>query len=153
MGRQETTEMVLTKTITVDLPVEDAFRLYTEGMATWWPFETHSIGAHEVETVVFEPRDGGRIYERTKDGEERDWGSVVVWEPPRRLAHTWHLTRAEELAQRVEVSFEAEGSGTRLELVHSGWEKLGDRAAEMFGNYDSGWEHVLGKYGEAAAHT
>jgi DNA-binding transcriptional ArsR family regulator/uncharacterized protein YndB with AHSA1/START domain len=146
MGPQQTTEMVLTKTITVGLPVDDAFRLYTEEMGSWWPFGTHSIGEQEVETVVFEPRDGGRIYERTKDGGERDWGSVVGWDPPRRLAHTWHLSRPEELAQHVEVRFEAEGSDTRVELVHTGWEKLGDRAAESFASYDSGWDYVLGKY-------
>jgi uncharacterized protein YndB with AHSA1/START domain len=153
MGPQETSELVLTKTITVDLPLEEAFRLYTEGMASWWPFETHSIGEHEVATVVLEPREGGRIFERTKNGEERNWGSVVLWDPPRRLAHTWHLMRPEEEAQRVEVSFEQDGSGTRLELVHTGWERLGDRAAEMFGNYDSGWDYVLGKYGAVAAGT
>jgi uncharacterized protein YndB with AHSA1/START domain len=142
--------MVLTKTITVDLPVEDAFRLYTEGIAAWWPFDTHSLGEHEVETVVLEPREGGRLYERTKAGEERDWGSVVVWEPPHTLVHTWHLSRPEESAQRVEVRFRPDGSRTQVELVHTGWEKLGDAAAESFGTYDTGWDYVLGKYVERA---
>jgi uncharacterized protein YndB with AHSA1/START domain len=141
--------MVLSKEITVDLPVEDEFRLYTEGLAPWWPFDTHSIGEHEVATVVLEPRLGGRLYERTKAGEERDWGSVVVWEPPHRLVHTWHLSRPEVSAQQVEVRFESDGTATRVELVHTGWEKLGEGAAESFGSYDTGWNYVLGRYAEA----
>jgi uncharacterized protein YndB with AHSA1/START domain len=150
MAAQQMSETALTKTITVDLPVEDAFRLFTEGIATWWPFDTHSIGEHEVETVVLEPRLGGRLYERTKAGEERDWGSVVVWDPPHTLVHTWHLSRPEESAQQVEVRFVPEGPRTRVELVHTGWEKLGDQAAEMLRNYDRGWDYVLGRYGERA---
>jgi hypothetical protein len=65
---QKTSEMVLTKAVTVDLPVEEAFRLYTEGVATWWPYSTHSVEGKNVETVAFENR-GRRSHLRA--GEER----------------------------------------------------------------------------------
>jgi uncharacterized protein YndB with AHSA1/START domain len=147
---QQTSELVLVKTIEVEAPVAEAFRLYTEGIATWWPFATHSVEEDDVETVVFDGREGGRIYERAKNGAEHLWGTVIAWDPPNRVVHTWHPGRGEETAQEVQISFEADGPGTRVELVHTGWEKVGDRAAEMFGNYDTGWDYVLGKYVERA---
>ena len=145
---QQTSEMVLTKAVTVDLPVEEAFRLYTEGVATWWPYSTHSVEGENVETVVFEAGDGGRIYERAKSGEEHVWGTVLAWDPPSRIVHSWHPGRAADSAQEVEITFEPVDSGTRVELVHTGWEKIGGRAAQTFSNYDTGWDFVLGKYVE-----
>jgi uncharacterized protein YndB with AHSA1/START domain len=149
---QQTSEMVLTRTVTVALPLEEAFRLYTEGIATWWPYSTHSVEEEQVETVVFEAKDGGRIYERTTSGEEHVWGSVLAWDPPTRVVHTWHPGRGEESAQEVQITFEPVGPGTRVELVHTGWERIGDRAAEVLSNYGSasGWDLVLGKYVEQA---
>jgi hypothetical protein len=43
-----------------------------------------------------------------------------------------------------------EGDGTRIDLEHRGWERLGDRAAEARPQYDEGWESVLGLYARAA---
>ena len=151
MSQQQASELVLRKSITVARPVEDAFRLYTEGIATWWPLRTHSVAGEEAETCVLEPRRGGRLYERTSAGEEHEWGTVLVWDPPHRLVHTWHPGRDEDSAQEIEIRFAPDGAGTRVELVHTGWEKLGDRAAAVFESYDSGWDYVLGeRYGGAA---
>lgn len=146
MGPQQTSEMVLTKSITVALAVEDAFRLYTEGIATWWPISTHSVEREDAETVIFEPGEGGRIYERTKSGGEHLWGTVLTWDPPNRIVHSWYPGRGEDTAQELEIRFQPQGSGTRVELVHTDWESLGEQAAEVFGNYDTGWDLVLGEY-------
>jgi uncharacterized protein YndB with AHSA1/START domain len=147
---QQTSDMTLTKRVTVALTVEEAFSFYTEGIAAWWPYATHSVEEENVETVVFEGQNGGRIYERAKGGEEHIWGTVLAWDPPNRIIHSWHPGRGEDSAQEVQVTFVAVDSGTRVELVHSGWERIGDRATEMFSNYDSGWDFVLGKYVERA---
>jgi uncharacterized protein YndB with AHSA1/START domain len=147
---QQTSEMVLTKTVTVALPVEQAFQLYTEGIADWWPYATHSVEKESVETVVLEPSEGGRVYERAKGGVEHLWGTVVTWDPPSRIVHTWYPGRGEQTAQEVEVRFEPVDGGARVELVHTGWETLGDRVMEVFANYDTGWDYVLGKYVERA---
>ena len=37
----------------------------------------------------------------------------------------------------------AEDLGTRVELTHSGWEKLGDAAASRRVGYDRGWSKLL----------
>ena len=139
------------KSIVVPLSQTDAFRLYTEGIATWWPLKTHSLAKERAATVVLEARVGGRVYERTAEGEERDWGTVVVCESPTRLVHTWHLGRGEATAQEVEVRFAPEGEGTRVDLVHTGWERYGQGAAEAIASYETGWGYVLGECYAAAA--
>jgi hypothetical protein len=147
MNEQTTSIAPITKSVVVPRRPDDAFRLFTEGLATWWPLQTHSITDPEPETAFLEPGVGGRLYERTKAGEELLWGTVTVWEPPDRLGYTWHPGRGEETAQEVEIRFLPEGERTRLELEHRGWE----RAPEKRANYDEGWDKVLGRYVEAAA--
>ena len=148
---QTVSDLALRKTVEVAAPPERAFRLFTEGMAEWWPLATHSVGEERAETVILEPGVGGRILERTLDGEEHLWGTVTVWEPPGRVAFTWHPGRGPDSEQDVEVRFEPSGSGARVELVHTGWERLGDRAAAVYENYDGGWDFVLSERFAAAA--
>jgi len=148
---QTVSDLALRKTVEVAAPPERAFRLFTEGMAEWWPLATHSVGEERAETVILEPGVGGRILERTRDGEEHLWGTVTVWEPPGRVAFTWHPGRGPDTEQDVEVRFEPSGSGARVELVHTGWERLGDRAAAVYENYDGGWDFVLSERFAAAA--
>jgi Activator of Hsp90 ATPase homolog 1-like protein len=147
---QMTDELALHKSIVVACPVEHAFRVFTERMNDWWPFEGHSIFDGDA-TIVWEPRVGGRVYERSQDGEEGMWGTVVAWDPPRSFAMTWHPGRDEETAQDLSVTFSDAPNGTRVDLVHTGWERLGGRMAEVGGRYDQGWELVLGRFTEAAA--
>ena len=146
-------DLTLRKAIEVTAAPDRAFRLFTEGMAGWWPVRTHSVGEDRAETVVFEPGLGGRIYERTLDGDEHVWGTVTAWEPPGRVVFTWHPGRGPDTEQDVEVRFEPSGTGTRVELVHTGWERLGDRAAAVRENYDGGWDIVLGERFAAAANA
>ena len=146
-------DLTLRKTIEVAAAPDRAFSLFTEGMAGWWPMRTHSVGEDRAETVVFEPGVGGRIYERTLDGDEHVWGTVTAWEPPGRVVFTWHPGRGPDTEQDVEVRFEASGTGTRVELVHTGWERLGDRAAAVRENYDGGWDLVVGERFAAAANA
>ena len=79
--------------------------------------------------MVLQDGVGGRIYERTGDGTEHDWGEVTVWQPPERLAYLWHLGRERADATEVEIRFVAQGTGaTRVEIEHRGWERLGPAA-------------------------
>ena len=81
-------------------------------------------------TVSFEPRPGGRIFERTPSGEEHDWGEVLVWEPPHRLVYLWHLRFDRSDATEVEVTFAEAPEGTAVSIVHRGWGRLGDKGLE-----------------------
>jgi uncharacterized protein YndB with AHSA1/START domain len=120
-----------------------AFRRFTAEISKWWPMRTHSVGEDRTRSVVFEDHVGGRIYEVDEGGETHTWGTILTWEPPTRLRFTWHPGQDPDLAQEIEVVFVAVGEGTRLELTHRGWEKLGKRARFARRGYNLGWAHVL----------
>jgi uncharacterized protein YndB with AHSA1/START domain len=62
----------------------------------------------------------------------------------------WRPNDEEHEPTEVDVTFTPEGDGTRVELVHSGWERLGDeRGRQGRESYDTGWERVMADY---AAH-
>jgi uncharacterized protein YndB with AHSA1/START domain len=150
MSQQETTERVVEKSVRVAVPPERAFEVFTDEIATWWPLRTHAVDTEQSETVVMESRVGGRLFERTGSGEEHVWGTLTTWDPPHRIAYSWHPGRGDETAQEVEVTFAADGDGTRVDVRHYGWEKLGDRMDETVASYDEGWDAVIGRYAEAA---
>jgi hypothetical protein len=58
----------------------------------------------------------------------------------------WNILNAEDSPTEVEVRFLQEGSGTRVELEHRGWERLAEGGAAKRDDYDGGWDFVLGKY-------
>lgn len=136
------------KSIAVRWPPEEAFRRFTGRIGEWWPLETHSVSGSAAASCAIEPRLGGRIVETAPDGTEHLWGTVTAWEPPDRLAFTWHPGRTADTRQEVEITFLPVGNGARVSLVHFGWERLGERAAEVRRNYEGGWGIVLGRYAD-----
>lgn len=136
------------KTVRVKWVPETAYRRFTAEIAQWWPLRTHSVSQERARTVVFEPRVGGQIYEEDDAGVRCVWGTVLEWTPPSRVRFTWHPGRESWTAGEVDVRFHAEGEGTRLELVHTGWERLGRRGAGMRRGYAIGWIPVLDRWAD-----
>jgi len=143
----QSTATPVTTSIVVDAPIDRAFSVFTDGMGTWWP-TTHHILEGELDEMVFEPRVGGRIYDRGVDGTECQWARVLAYEPPERVVFSWDINlrwqRETDLdcTSEVEVMFVAEtAQRTRVELEHrgierhgEGWEKMRDAVA-----YPGGW--------------
>jgi len=140
--------------IVVEAPVDRAFRVFTEQMDKIKPREHNMLGV-DIEETVFEPRAGGRIYDRGTDGSECEWASVIAYEPPDRVVFSWNVSPHWQVetdpARRseVEVRFIAEGpERTRVELEHrhldrhgDGWEGLRDGVAAP-----DGWPLYLQRY-------
>lgn len=153
----QTTIAPVRHSVTVPIPADQAFGLFTEGFNSWWI--GHHIGTADLEEAVLEPRVGGRWYERDVDGSECDWGTVLVFEPPDRLVVTWQLNARFEYdpdpahASEVEVRFTEEGGGTRVDFEHRHIERLGPDAAELAKAVasDGGWPGILELYAKAAA--
>jgi uncharacterized protein YndB with AHSA1/START domain len=130
----------------VACPVEHAFRVWTTGIATWWPLD-HTVTGEAGVRVVLDGVVGGRVYERTPGGTEHDWGEVTVWEPPSRLAYRWFLRTDRADATDVEISFVGTGpDSTRIDIEHRGWERLGERGAAWRERNLGGWTTLLPHY-------
>ena len=144
-------DQTIRKSITVRAGAERAFRVFTEGIDTWWP-RTHHIGASPMKRSVLEGRVGGRCYSEQEDGTECDWGKVLEWEPPRRFVMAWQVSPTwkyePDLAKssEIEVRFTAERDGaTRVDLEHRYFERHGGGWQQMRDQIDSpgGWTGIL----------
>lgn len=129
----------------VDAPVSRAFQVWTDRCGMWWP-PSHTMSQSEDFDVVFEPRVGGRIYEREPDGTEHEWGEITVWDPPHRLEYLWHIFLDREKATNVSVTFTESGSGTVVRLENSGFEVFAEAAAERKPRVETAWTGITGRY-------
>jgi len=126
----------------VECPAAHAFRVWTAEIGRWWPVG-HSVSTAPGLKVVLEGKVGGRIFERTPDGVEHDWGEVTVWEPPSRLSYLWFLRTDRSDATDVTIDFVPAGERTRVEITHSRWERLGTRGGAWRERNHQGWSTLL----------
>ena len=144
-----TTDLTVRKTVTVPLPLHEAFDLFTAGISTWWPTQTHGIH-DEIERVVVDPREA-EVYEVAADGRRTRWAAVRAYDRPHRLLLEWHVNTPAPPYTEVEIRFTADGDGTRVDLEHRGWERLAGRGAERAASYEGGWAAVLSRFTDAAS--
>jgi hypothetical protein len=137
------------KTIIVRCGLDTAFRTWTERINAWWP-KGHSRSGNPGTTVLLERHEGGRIYERTPDGVEYDWGTVTVWDPPHHFAYHWYLGSSADQPTRVDVHFIAQGNErTRVDVSHQGPDFIGELWSRNRSIFDAAWENVLPAYSAA----
>jgi uncharacterized protein YndB with AHSA1/START domain len=149
---QETS--VTTQTV-VDAPIDHAFRVFTEGIGSWWDPNHHILEA-ELAEMVFEPRVGGHIIDRGTDGSECRWARVLAYEPPSRVCFSWDINLRWQLetdpakASEIEVTFTEDGPDrTRVVLTHRNLDRHGEGWEAMRDAVGSGW--TLDQFAEAAA--
>lgn len=129
----------------VECPPEHAFEVWTRRIDLWWP-RGHSVSGDPDLRVEIEPGVGGRILERTSSGREHVWGEVRAWEPPARLAYLWHIYGTRPEATDVEVTFRPDGGGTRVTVIHTGWERLAATRPDVRDRNEAAWSRVLPHY-------
>ena len=137
------------KSVVVQASPESAFGVFTSGIDRWWP-KSHGIGAAPVQESIIEPFVGGRWYTRCADGSEVTVGHVRIWEPARRFVVSWEISAQwkpdsrEQFASEVDVRFVADPAGTRVELEHRDFERMGVVEGEtMRKGVDGGWPGLL----------
>ena len=149
-------EATVRRDVVVNAPIERAFAVFTERLGDFKPPE-HNLFGHEIAETVFEPRAGGRIYDRAVNGSECCWASVLAYEPPDRVVFSWNIDPQwqveDDPARRseVEVRFIAEATErTRVELEHrhldrhgAGWEGVGEGVGG-----EGGWPLYLARYAD-----
>jgi hypothetical protein len=134
--------------------VRHAFETWTSRIDSWWPAD-HTVTGTADASVVLERQVGGRIFEREPDGTEHDWGEVIDWEPPSRFSYLWHIRRQRDDATTVDIRFTAvTDTVTRVDILHSGWERLGaGRGQDWRDRNFGGWSTLLPHYVAAATAT
>ena len=144
------------RSIAVAVGPEMAFEIFTARLDTWWPLESHSRAVDEfeeegltVDRIEFQPRVGGRVLEHLSDGQVLPWGEVLVWEPPSGFVLAWKPNASPRPPTELELRFLPEGEGTRVELEHRGWERLGEIAPEARSSYGEGWIRTLEMFRDA----
>ncbi|MDH4118782.1 MAG: SRPBCC domain-containing protein [Acidimicrobiia bacterium] len=120
-----------------------AFETWTTRASHWWP-KGHTVTGDGNTAVVFEPRQGGRVFERAPDGTEHDWGRISVWDPPGRLVYTWHIGADASSETEVEIRFDPGPDGTTfVRIEHRGWAALGAAADARRTLNTQGWGALL----------
>jgi uncharacterized protein YndB with AHSA1/START domain len=145
---------VVQRQVVVDVPIEEAFTVFTGRLGDFKPPEHNILGSPIAETV-FETHVGGHIYDRGVDGTECRWARVLAFDPPNRVMFSWDISPQWQIesdpdhTSEVEVRFIAESpQRTRVELEHRhldhhgpGWESVSDGVAG-----DQGWPLYLARY-------
>ena len=138
----------IVKTIDLNASADRAFHHFTDNIGQWWPLIDHSLSKDQAKTVIFEAKDGGRIYEVEHSGQEREWGRIKECEHGRRVVFSWVLEDPDKQTE-IEVLVEPTGDhASTLTLIHRGWENRSD-GAEWRGYYNEGWDGVLGLYAQS----
>jgi uncharacterized protein YndB with AHSA1/START domain len=145
--------------VVVQAPIERAFSVFTEGIGSWFPSEYNLLDV-EIAERVFEPRVGGRVYDRGTDGTECHWARVLAYEPPNRVVISWDISAQwqietdPEKTSEVEVQFTSEApERTRVELEHRNLDRHGDGwegIRESVGG-EGGWPGCLQRFAERVA--
>ena len=155
----QTQQKAVQAQIVVDAPLERAFSVFTEDFGNIKPREHNMLGVDIAETV-FEPREGGHVYDRGVDGSECRWARVLAYEPPNRIVFTWDISPHWQLetdlekTSEVEVRFIAETPDrTRVELEHRHLDRHGDGWEGMRAGVESadGWPLYLARFAELVA--
>jgi hypothetical protein len=146
MTQLDTTSTSVSTAVDVMASVEDAFRVFTEGIGSWWNPEHHILEADLAE-MVFEPRVGGHIIDRGVDGSECRWARVLVYEPPWRVCFSWDINLRWQLetdparTSEVEVTFTpTDPDRTRVVLTHRHLNRHGPGWETMREAVSSGWD-------------
>jgi len=143
--------------IVVDVPIERAFKVFTGSFDRIKPRE-HNMLSVDIAESVFEPRVGGRVFDRGVDGSECQWARVLAYEPPGRIVFTWDINpqwqidSEPENTSEVEVRFIAEAPDrTRVELEHRHLDRHGDGWEGMREGVrgDQGWPLYLARFAAA----
>jgi len=139
----------IVKSVAVAVPPERAFALFAGDIGRWWAPNMH-IAPEPFTEIVIEPHAGGRWFERDAAGTECQWGQVLAWEPPGRLLLAWQLGADFafdlDLVTEVEVTFEPEGTGSRVTLTHRHLERFGPSAERIAGQLAGGWPGLVERF-------
>lgn len=121
--------MELRKTYTVPYPSEQTYRTWVSSDTVIAP-----ATAMDIKPVV------GGHYRLLMEGAEfvgRNEGKFLSVTPGQHVRYTWEWNNDGEVSE-IDVTFSAVPDGTRIDIVHSGFQSEESRQ-----NHDSGWDNYI----------
>ncbi len=137
--RAEQTIAPIKKAVTVGQSVEDAFRIFTDQIGSWWPLKSHSMGGEKAVSCGMDGAVGGYLFEELADGTRLNWGEVLTWDfaadgrPSGRGVHEPDVQRAEPTQARTDrIAFEDSFEGPhRVSVLASACRNRADRGSNQ----------------------
>lgn len=138
------------RTMTIGVPVDEAFRKFVDDVNEWWPKE-YTWSQNELKEVRIGAGEEELCTEIGPNGFRCDWGTVTEMIANKRIGMKWQIspTRAPipdpSKASDIRVEFESKGNSTTLRFTHFNWEKHGEGGDEYRKMMDSeqGWDYIL----------
>lgn len=144
MSNELATDTSIVAEVTVDVPAERAFEVFTWGIADYWLDRMTLAGnigiANETTKPILELSTDGRLYERTQlesdygpYGVEFEWARVVAFQRPQFIHISWRVNGDHtfnfdpERAAQVHITFVPTNENqTRVKVDARDFDKLGD---------------------------
>jgi len=128
---------VLTRTISLNCPVEHAFDVFTTKIDLWWP-RGHRRN-HEATLAL----DGEDLVERAPDGAEWTMARVTAIDPPHLLSLDWYPGSPVD-PTAVDVRFASKDDGTEIVVTHRAL-RLEAKSIwpQRVATFTKGWDTVL----------
>ena len=138
------------RSVEVKTPPDKSFDLFVRNIGKWW-IEGKTIAPNKHVDIVIEPFPEGRWYELDADGNECQWGKVLVWNPPGQLVLGWQITGDwafdPAFLTEVELTFAAnDRGGTLVTLEHRNLERFGRDAERVSQQIGEGWPQRMAEF-------
>lgn len=131
------TDATLTKTIVINAPTHTVWDMLTkrEKIATWFHPSKADLQADEVFELYGhdDPEQENRIC----------WGKVLTMEPHHTLVYEFTIRPMNGVMTKVAWHLGEVMGGTRLTMVHTGLDQLGEEGFGLFSALDQGWDKHL----------
>jgi hypothetical protein len=126
---------------------EHAFSTYVERIAQWW-HPRYTANPDTLEAVTIEPLVGGRVSATHSDIGRDDWGEVTLFQPGRRLVHTFTLAQDPRHPSEIAVDFipREDGDACTVVFAHRGWTDANADARPKF----TDWPIMLDRFAALA---
>jgi DNA-binding transcriptional ArsR family regulator/uncharacterized protein YndB with AHSA1/START domain len=133
--------MQVEQEVTINAPAERVFEALTNDISPWWgaPY----LITEAPQSIILEPKVGGRMYEESGAGEGALWAMVTAIKKNEHLELTGPIGMSGALHSIATINLEPknEGEATLVKFSHQAIGQLGE---ETQANYNAGWQDLLG---------
>jgi hypothetical protein len=127
--------LCLERDVLIAAPIDLAFEALLEQLGP-----ANEVTGGKAMPMVLEPWPGGRWFRNLGNNSGHFWAHVQVIKPPSLLEFSGPLFMSYACMNHVQYRLAAEGTGTRLKLVHRA---IGEISSEHRDGIREGWHHGL----------